>query len=398
LPDHVFVKDIAGRFLVTNPAFARFHGLPPDASSGRAAASPPPIVESPRAAEADRKVLREGSDVHDLEESVNDAAGELRWLSTTRVPLRNGTGAVIGLVGISHDITERKRAEAEIEGMHKQLIVTSHRAGMAEVATSVLHNVGNVLNSVNVSAGLVSEKMRGSRVRNLDRVAALLAAHEGDLGVFLTQDPKGRQVPAYLKQLAEHLAEEQADVVQEIESLTRNIEHIKEIVAMQQSYARVGGVVERVQATELVEDALRMNAGALERHQVRLVREYPTDPLPEIQVERHKVLQILVNLIRNAKYACDESGRHDKQLAVRLTHADHRIRIAIVDNGAGIAPENLTRIFNHGFSTRKGGHGFGLHHAVLAAKELGGSLQAHSAGPAQGATFTLELPLAGVRT
>ncbi len=161
---------------------------------------------------------------------------------------------------------------------------------------------------------------------------------------------------------------------------------------MQQCYARVSGATEQVNIADLIEDALRMNAGALARHEVQVVREYASH-LSEITTEKHKVLQILVNLMRNAKYACDESGRKDKRLTVRLSNGDDRVRISVIDNGVGIPAENLTRIFNHGYTTRKDGHGFGLHSGALAARELGGALQVHSDGCGLGATFTLELPL-----
>ena len=135
---------------------------------------------------------------------------------------------------------------------------------------------------------------------------------------------------------------------------------------------------------------MRMNEGALSRHGVEVVREF--ESVPPMNVEKHKILQILVNLVRNAKYACDESGRADKRLTVRVANGDGRVKISVIDNGIGIPPENLTRIFNHGFTTRKGGHGFGLHSGALAAKEMGGSLTVHSGGLGQGAAFTLELP------
>ena len=143
--------------------------------------------------------------------------------------------------------------------------------------------------------------------------------------------------------------------------------------------------------TELVEDALRMNPGSLARHEILLVREYDPNG-PVITVEKHKVLQILVNLVRNAKYACDESGRTDKRLTVRVANGDGRIKISVMDNGVGISQDNLTRIFNHGFTTKKDGHGFGLHSGANAAKEMGGRLTGHSDGPGLGAEFTLELP------
>ena len=283
-------------------------------------------------------------------------------------------------------------AEAELENVHKQLLDTSRQAGMAEVATGVLHNVGNVLNSVNVSTTLVSENLKRSKTGNLARVAAMFREHAAELGAFLSADPNGKQLPAYLGQLAEHLSGEQSALLKELDLLKKNIEHIKEIVAMQQSYAKVSGVTEVVKVTDLVEDSLRMNAGALTRHGVQVIRQFDAH-LPEITVEKHKVLQILVNLIRNAKYACAESGRTDMEMTVRVTNGDDRMRIAVVDNGVGIPAENLTRIFNHGFTTRKDGHGFGLHSGALAAKEMGGALRVHSDGPGHGAMFTLELPI-----
>jgi signal transduction histidine kinase len=263
---------------------------------------------------------------------------------------------------------------------------------MAEVATSVLHNVGNVLNSVNISASVVADKLKESKAANIARVADLMREHAADLGEFMTQDPRGRQLPEYIAQLAGYLSSEQTALLNEMESLRKHIEHIKDIVAMQQNYAKVSGVTETVKVADLVEDALSMNAGALVRHDVQLIREY-NPQVPEITVEKHKVLQILVNLIRNAKYACDDSKKKEKHLTVRVSNGDDRVRIAIIDNGVGIPAENITRIFNHGFTTRQSGHGFGLHSGALAAKEMGGALLVYSDGPDKGATFTLELPL-----
>ena len=135
-----------------------------------------------------------------------------------------------------------------------------------------------------------------------------------------------------------------------------------------------------------------MNESALARHDVQLIREY-AEALPEVTVDKHKVMQILINLVRNAKYACDDSGSTDKRMTVRIAHGEDRIKISVIDKGVGIPPENLTRIFNHGFTTRKDGHGFGLHSGALAAREIGGALSVQSDGPGKGATFTLELPL-----
>ncbi|HKS36896.1 MAG TPA: ATP-binding protein [Verrucomicrobiae bacterium] len=298
---------------------------------------------------------------------------------------------------LSAEIVSREEAQEELKATHKELLIASRQAGMAEVATGVLHNVGNVLNSVNVSATLVTDNMKRSKVGNLGKAVALLQSHSADLGTFLSGDPKGKQLPGYLAQLTEHLAKEQQNVIAELESLRKNIEHIKDIVALQQNYAKLSGVAETVKVIDLIEDSLRMNSGALTRHEVQVVREFG-NPLPEIIVDRHKVLQILVNLVRNAKYACDESGRNDKRMILRAFNGDGRIKISVADNGVGIPKENLTRIFNHGFTTRKDGHGFGLHSGALAAREMGGSLNVHSEGPGLGACFTIDLPVQHIRT
>jgi signal transduction histidine kinase len=292
----------------------------------------------------------------------------------------------------ARDNLEKRVAERtqELESIHKQLVDASRLGGMAEVATNVLHNVGNVLNSVNISTGLIVESVKQSRASDLARVVRLLQEHAHDLGAFLTEDSRGKHVPAHLAQLSEHLLADQQTVVSELSSLRQNVEHIKEIVAMQQKYAMVGGVKEMINVLDLVEDSVRMNEGNLSRHGVEVIREFA--PVPPMNIEKHKILQILVNLVRNAKYACDESKRMEKRLTVRVVNGQGRVKISVIDNGVGIPAENLTRIFNHGFTTRKDGHGFGLHSGALAAKEMGGSLTVHSDGPGQGAAFTLELP------
>ncbi len=295
------------------------------------------------------------------------------------------------LVGIDLDITDRVEADERERSLQQQLRDASRQAGMAEIATNVLHNVGNVLNSVNISASLVTDKVKKPRSSGLGKVAALLQQHEADLGTFVSTDERAKHLPVYLTQLAEHLTVDQEYTLGELESLRKNIDHIKEIVAMQQSYSKLVGVPERLAVAGLVDDALRMNTGAFTRHGVHLKCEI--EEVPEIVVEKHKVLQILVNLLRNAKYACEASGKADKEVLVRVARRPGVVQITVADNGIGIKPEHMKRIFTHGFTTKKDGHGFGLHSGALAAKELGGALRVDSLGPGHGATFTLDLPL-----
>jgi len=330
-----------------------------------------------------------------LEAEVTKRTAELaRAIASLQQEVAEHRGTAELLAGrsrrLEQEIAERGRMQIEIEHIHRQLLETSRQAGMAEVATNVLHNVGNVLNSVNVSALLVTDGAKKSRVSYVGKIAALLEAHTADLGPFLTSDPQGRQVPEFLNQLAKQLAGEQQDTIHELELLRQNIEHIKEIVTMQQSHAKISGVLEIIPAAELVDNALTLNAAGFSRHGIALIREF--QEAPPLNVEKHKVLQILINLIRNAKFACVDSGRPDKTIRIGIRATETGVRITVADNGVGIAPENLTRIFSHGFTTRKDGHGFGLHSGALTARELGGTLTVHSEGAGLGADFTLTLP------
>ena len=320
------------------------------------------------------------------------ADGRVVWLREISTFTIKG-GAPQALRGVLFDITEHKQAEEELELLNKRLLETSRYAGMAEVATGVLHNVGNVLNSVNVSSTLICEQVRGSRTSRLRDVILLLNKNSSHLAAFLTNDPKGKIIPSYLSNLSEQLVAEQQDLLREVELLVKNIEHIREIVAMQQNYARVSGIIESLSIRNLVDDALQMHTAALARHGILVTREYQEAPV--ISMDKHKVLQILVNLIRNAKYAMDAAARRDKRLTVSIALTpENFVQISVTDNGIGISEENLTRIFSHGFTTKRDGHGFGLHSGAIAAKEMGGRLYARSEGSGRGAVFVLELPLA----
>ncbi len=300
---------------------------------------------------------------------------------------------LVGAVFYGGRITSRMNSDAEaLDRAQHELVDTARRAGMAEIATGVLHNVGNVLNSVNVSASLVAESVRKSKVTNVERVAKMLTEQEARLAEFLTTDPKGKQVPGFLRTLSTHLLEEQARALKELDSLGQSVEHVKSIIAMQQNYAKVTGIHETMAVVDVVEDALRLNAISFTRHEIKVRREFEAKPTATL--ERHKVMQILVNLLTNAKHALDKPEVKDKTLTVRVAlNGNDFVRISVVDTGSGISPESMARLFQHGFTTKPQGHGFGLHHGALAAKEMGGTLSAQSEGEGKGAVFTLEIPI-----
>lgn len=335
---------------------------------------------------------------------------EERWLSWTARPLAVGE-AEHGAVAVFRDDTTQKRAEEELRQSHerleqrveqrtrelretqRKLVDSALAAGRAEVATNVLHNVGNVLNSVNVNAELMNERLHERQWTALRKVADLLHEHEGNLVGLFGEGGRGHVLPAYLDQLATQQRESRDVLVDYVLQLRKQIDHIKDIVVLQQKHARSVGLVEEIEIVSVVEDAVSINLSAIERHDVTVVREY--DDVPPVRIHKHKVLQVLVNLISNAKYALADTPRDERRITVRVSqpNAEH-VRIAILDNGCGIAPELLTSIFQHGFTTRQEGHGFGLHASSLAATEMGAALHAASDGSGRGACFTLDLPVA----
>ncbi len=327
------------------------------------------------------------SESYQAEFRMKTKDGAWRWIrSRAKVVARAVDGSPLRVTGTHLDITANRQAE-------NAMIELSREAGMAEIATGVLHNVGNVLNSVNVSTSLVAGKIRESRVDNLVALIHMLEEHSGDLQEFLVKDPKGQRVIPYLAKLGGHFQSERAGVLKELELLCSHVGHIKQIVATQQSYAKVSGLVENISLADTVEDALRILQSGLTRHRIRVERDF--EPLPPVAADKHRIIQILLNLLRNAKQAVKQADSEDGHaIRIRIRRLEEgRVRVAVEDNGVGLPRENLTRIFAHGFTTKADGHGFGLHSCALAASQMGGSLRAESDGPGCGATFILELPL-----
>jgi PAS domain S-box-containing protein len=394
IDDMVCSLDEQGRLVLANTAMRRAFAQ----RFGKEPAVGQPLLGgvAPRDPELWAERFRQVLEGHRLKFEVEYPLGEHRIvLDTSLGPIAGEDGRPVGMVLFARDITARKEAEARLGELHRTLVDVSRKAGMAEIATGVLHNVGNTLNSVNISTNVVTDRLRHSRVTGLAKAASLLREHATDFATFLTKDPRGQKLPSYLMALSDELWEERDALLKEMRALGESVEHIKSVVSMQQKHARAAGAVEQVAVPQLIDEALRLHAVSFERHGIRIEREYTQ--VPPIVVDRHKLLQILINLLSNARHALADSGRPDRLLTIRVRPAPEpgRLLIEVVDNGVGIAPENLPRIFTQGFTTKQKGHGFGLHISALAAMEMKGRLSLASPGVGQGAAFTLELPVEG---
>jgi len=293
---------------------------------------------------------------------------------------------------------EVARQTQRLESVTQELVSTARRAGMAEVATGVLHNVGNVLNSVNVSAALVVQKLKNSEMPNLVKAGEMLRSNNDRLAQFLTNDERGKHLSSYLIEAAQCLGQEQTELLGELEGITNGLSHLKQIVGAQQQHAKNETLRERVTPVDLFEQAIAMDLGTASGEQLQIVRDF--EDIGPSALDKHKGLQILINLLSNARKSVIAHQAAAKQIVVctRIIQSPQgqMLRFQVRDNGVGIAAANLARIFSHGFTTDRNGHGFGLHSAANAAREMGGDLSVTSDGIGQGATFNLDLPLSNV--
>jgi PAS domain S-box-containing protein len=407
-PAAIYVKDRDGRVLLVNGWFENFYGFPRTQIIGRRDVDifGPEIAS--KLVENDLRVFNTGS-VIQFEEEV-PVRGEMRTFISSKFPLRSQDGRIVAVCGISTDITDRKQAERSLQqaneqleqrvaerteqlrAAHQELLDRARHAGMAEIANSILHNLGNALTGITVSSTILRERIVGVPIASLGRAVSLLLDRRGEeLGTFLTQDERGRHVPEYLDKLHKRLEEERKLLLDECSAMAAKIEHATSVIATQQNFARTRfRLREKTRLRDLVEDAVRLCAVGSQADPL-VVREYGEEE-PEFY-DRHVVVQILVNFISNAKNAVREVPRDvAPRITLTVRQDTEYTSVAVGDNGVGFDQNVKARLFTHGFTTRAKGHGFGLHSSALSVQALGGRIDAHSEGPGQGARFELILP------
>jgi DNA-binding LacI/PurR family transcriptional regulator/signal transduction histidine kinase len=279
---------------------------------------------------------------------------------------------------------------AEVHEKHKQLLDAARQAGMAEVAVGALHNVGNLLTSVGVSAEEIRAAAGEIAGAGLAKAAALLAEHEADLPAFFSTDPRGRLLPTYLTRATGNLARSTEQIRAEALELLEKTGLVRESIRALQDFARGGQehlLQETIELPVVVKAALEIQRAHLERHGVRVQQEL--DGVVPFVAQRSKLVHVLVNLVKNGVEAMRGVPEEQRLLSVRARQEDGRIRVDVQDAGEGISPEHRDAIFRYGFTTKRDGHGFGLHTCANYMKQMGGSITASSDGVGRGATFTL---------
>jgi C4-dicarboxylate-specific signal transduction histidine kinase len=286
-----------------------------------------------------------------------------------------------------------KSLEQKIQERTKELVEKAHQAGMADIAVEILHNVGNILNSINASIEEIRGALKRNPLQELINANKLLSNNMERLDEFICVDPKGRKLLQYYLKIEEPLKTTFITIDSNVQRLNDKVSSMSNVIAAQQSYAGVGGLLENVKLSDLVDDTLTMESESFTRYDISIVKDYTQ--VPTVWIQKAKLVHILFNLIKNAKGAMAEycSGKKTIAISIKQEGAEGPIFIRVKDNGCGIKKENMTKIFSYGFTTKKKGHGFGLHSSVNYMKEMGGEMWAESEGEKKGTTFVLKFDI-----
>ncbi len=391
-PDWIYFKDGNSRFIHVSRSLADLVGLRVEEIIGKTAAE---VFSEEQVVGADQdelQIMQTGCLIRNKVEKIVCRNGRVAWAMTTKLPLRNRRGGIIGTFAISKDITREKETEARLEEVQRKLVQTSHLAGRAEMARGIFQSLGNVLTNINISASMIEEGLRQSRIPQLEALAELLE-NQGSRAEFWREDSRAHRLPKYLRQLSAHFEKEIQRLAEETALLRLRLDHTRSIVRMQQSNARPFCERKVLQLPVLLEDALAI--AGVERcvPEIRVLRNFGA-PV-QICSDADCLLFLLNILLANAVYALQEKTRERKiEIGLRSVAPD-RVHIYISDNGRGMSEVELQNVFDPNRSALVQGNGIGLPSCALCAQELGGRLWAASDGPGKGTTFTLELPCVG---
>ena len=433
IPQSVFWKDRDSVYLGCNHLFAELAGL--KSSTEIVGLTDFDLPWSKEETEfyrdCDQRVMNSGLAELGIVETQYNSKGEKTWLETNKSPMFDDDGIVIGVLGAFHDISKLKKAEeslvenndtleqrvkdrtadlasardlirsqlkekeaslCQLRELQQQLVDTSRAAGMAEMATGVLHDIGNVLNSVKVSTGVIQKHFQNSAFDNLEKISNLIDEHADDFSGFVTQDVRGQKIPPYIARVTSVLRDERKRVDDEFQEIVCNVERVSQIVSAQNEVAKTVCLKQDLDVAELIDESISAAQLVPGDKTVSIATELQ-DGLPVVNSDRHKILQIVTHLIKNSLDSVIESAAAKPTVKIEALHKNGFVEIHIRDNGVGIPKERLEKIFAHGFTTKPNGHGFGLHCSANMATELGGSLIACSEGLGKGAMFKLKIPL-----
>ena len=289
-----------------------------------------------------------------------------------------------------------RSSQEKITALNANLMNMAHQEGMAEVAVSVIHNIGNVLNSVGVSVGIIKKEMSNSIYQKIGLIMGMLEKHQSNLIEYFQNDEQGKLIPGYLMILFAEIQRNKVILDTEVQDLQQHYYIIKDILNAEDEITGPKSISTPVLLAEVMDSSIQtvMTADSMLTKQITLNKDYRYTA--SIMTNKTNLMQIFVNLLKNAKESVMELKENmPRKINISIARKKNleEVELRIMDNGIGILPEHLPKIFTFGFTTKQRGHGFGLHNCALIAKQLGGTLEVKSNGYCKGATFILTLPI-----
>ncbi len=403
-PSILFIKSTDGKYLMINRRFEEFFKLNKEEVIGKTDRElfPPETADS--FIQHDLQAIY-GKDHLEYEEEIGINGRFFTYLSV-KFPVFDVDDKIMAVCGISNDISASKQATRELkkyqvdleelvkertralEDLQQEALHNAHKAGMAEIVTDVLHNIGNVLTNVKTSSHTIEIALRSSSIKNLKKGADLLEENMENIEEFL-QSSKGIKLLKYLIISIKHIEDEFGVIEENRKRLHNKINTISEVITAQQTNAATNyAMKEKADLRTIIEDALRLDIIPLKSLGNKIKKQF--DPVPEVVIQKSKLIQIIINLIKNASEAMSSLPVNRRSLSISLDSNNHNVFLRITDNGKGIEKELLKKIFHHGYTTRKDGHGFGLHSCATYMSDMGGDIYAESEGINRGATFILK--------
>jgi PAS domain S-box-containing protein len=334
--------------------------------------------------------------------------GSLYVEQQTIAPVLDVDGKISNFIAIKQDISKRKKVEEELAAYRerleqmvedrtrelkeaqKRMVSRAMEAGMAQAAAMGLHNIGNAVTPMNV----LMDKMQKNEIeeisRYLEKCYLDLKSHANDLERYINLEARGKQVFAYMGELIDSLITQNKKQSANFNRIEEALAYISEILSLQQTYAsRDRETKEVVDLNDLIDHAIRMQMGALEKRGIFIKKQFD-DSLPKLLMDKNRLMQVIVNFIKNSYEAIDaqKNKTGEKVIAFSSFVENGRVGFRISDNGIGIDPEKIDKIFELGKS-RKGSTGFGLHYCKMCVEANGGTITFNSTGVGKGATVSV---------
>ncbi len=291
-----------------------------------------------------------------------------------------------------HSKLEKKfdAKNSELEEAKKEVEKVDYISGIAEITSGTLHNVKNIINSINVGIELSKRFYSSDAVKALKKASTMLRDNINNIEDFIVHDTRGKKLLEYYLAIEELMDEELERNKGYLESLETNVDSINSIITTQQVYVS-GKEDDAVFIHEIADDALQILATSVDALKVTIDKRY--DLTPKILVHKVKLVHVMVNIIKNAIEATIGEPDGRREIYLSTFTRESFVRIEIRDTGKGATSDQVDQLFNSGFTTKDDGHGFGLSTSKRYLNEMNAEILAQSAGLGTGMKFTITFDL-----